>query len=1129
MAAWIPSPVGLYRHAGFDSSPAVGGKGRLRRLWTRLFAAGAAVLGLTVSAAANRIKTTTQPVIVELTVGSLNDALGTSQSSRREEIIKNLAGQVIAQAQQHPGQLLSIRLADASLTFQGAADDIQKQILTAKGTRAFAQSSYESEVAALLSEIITATEQQTGDIPISVLGLPIEGASRLDAGAKSANARYRGVLNQTDAFVSSRSVFATGGSASELMTLKTSLSEAFRLANGRSIVYRSGNEWRLVTTPLTATITASVQKLSPKLNPGSPTQVASDTAPSSTASEPEAQVPATQNYNAPSPTYPPDAIAQLQAAWGTSNPQWDLNGDGIVGASDLALLLAILSGESDQAPDVGICFETDDTTILPPPIDGSVSDSDSDNNDDEPDDGGGSDPAGAGQWSNPPAEYVVGSGANIDFTVSTASPPGVNVVFQTWSTVTNTIEAPQPDYNSPFVYLSSSLNQVTIGPAEIQAIVRDGDNQVIDVITHQLTFVEPGGSGGWDGSDDDDVQDDGLDPDGDQPSDSGDNGENEPSGGDDGSIDDGGSGGGDNGGGGGGGIVMPWGDPDAPSPSPVITAIDTSGMAPFTAHVHGLESQLGAGDALTAYYQWDFGDPSGQYNQLVGWNAAHIYDQPGTYTITLTITNEAGRQEVTTTEVTVSQDTRMEFYVAANGNDSNNGLSPDSPVQTFTRALQLLSNDSRVLFRRGDTFDVDGVPGDVTKHNWVFGAYGSASQKPRLRWTGGTGDFPVMLPMHGTYTSDVVIEDIKFDSAYSWEDYDERNIVDAIRPAGTNITVRNCAFGNVTMGINSERDPQGVLGMNNAATTENGLRAYLFWVEGSDHTYLGNEAVISTHEHNVRLAYPDRVLLFDNTLYEDEKRTIWVMTGEYCYVVGNRLNCGRLTIGPNHALGDPADRFKWCVVERNVIDHTDTNTNAVEVEHGALHVSIRNNIIKTYGKTSIEIDGWDEEMARRAKDVRVLSNTAINDGSTGRFCSVATGAEDLYVANNLYVSPELATGSYGSAIMFVLEPDLSEFSAIENNCWPVPDDFEWVGDGYHYLWPYWSNAGGFQNVGEWSELTETTNDVYENITLDENYAPEGGAAIGMSERVPGVYTDLHGVVRPVETWVAGAVEPADGN
>ena len=77
-------------------------------------------------------------------------------------------------------------------------------------------------------------------------------------------------------------------------------------------------------------------------------------------------------------------------------------------------------------------------------------------------------------------------------------------------------------------------------------------------------------------------------------------------------------------------------------PEAVISVRGTAGMAPFTVHVHGLATDLGVGDQLTGRYEWSFGDPGGDYDELVGWNAAHTYDEPGAYTLQLTVTNEAG-------------------------------------------------------------------------------------------------------------------------------------------------------------------------------------------------------------------------------------------------------------------------------------------------------------------------------------------------------------------------------------------------------------------------------------------------------------------------------------------------------
>ena len=68
-----------------------------------------------------------------------------------------------------------------------------------------------------------------------------------------------------------------------------------------------------------------------------------------------------------------------------------------------------------------------------------------------------------------------------------------------------------------------------------------------------------------------------------------------------------------------------------------------AGEAPFTVHAHGLTSDLRVGTPISARYEWNFGDPDGAYNTLVGFNAAHVYDAPGVYTVTLKVINEAGK------------------------------------------------------------------------------------------------------------------------------------------------------------------------------------------------------------------------------------------------------------------------------------------------------------------------------------------------------------------------------------------------------------------------------------------------------------------------------------------------------
>ncbi len=146
--------------------------------------------------------------------------------------------------------------------------------------------------------------------------------------------------------------------------------------------------------------------------------------------------------------------------------------------------------------------------------------------------------------------------------------------------------------------------------------------------------------------------------------------------------------------------------PQVGAPVPVISTMDSTLTAGNSVFVNALNSKLTSGDWIHAKIQWDFGDPGSKYNTLPGFNAAHAYDNPGTYTITMTLTNENGKTAVTTTKVTVSAAARHVIYVSNQGNDSNSGSTPGSAIRTVARANQLVSDNTEILFARGQTFDV---------------------------------------------------------------------------------------------------------------------------------------------------------------------------------------------------------------------------------------------------------------------------------------------------------------------------------------------------------------------------------------------------------------------------------------
>lgn len=95
------------------------------------------------------------------------------------------------------------------------------------------------------------------------------------------------------------------------------------------------------------------------------------------------------------------------------------------------------------------------------------------------------------------------------------------------------------------------------------------------------------------------------------------------------------------------------------------------------------------------------------------------------------------------TQFTKSADTRV-IYVAANGNDSNDGLSTAKPMRTASAAYKQLRDGypDWLLFKAGDTFS--GNLGTISKS-------GRSSSEPMLISTYGSGDRPIFLSPNGTW------------------------------------------------------------------------------------------------------------------------------------------------------------------------------------------------------------------------------------------------------------------------------------------------------------------------------------------------------------------------------------------
>ena len=574
-------------------------------------------------------------------------------------------------------------------------------------------------------------------------------------------------------------------------------------------------------------------------------------------------------------------------------------------------------------------------------------------------------------------------------------------------------------------------------------------------------------------------------------------------------------------------------NPDAYAPKVVLELLGKQVIAGHGVHVDAARTTLSAGTPLTARYQWDFGDPNGNYNTAQGWSSAHVYDAPGTYTVRLTVTDQDNRTSVATQTVNVLPDTRRSIHVAADGNDANSGLSATAAVRSVTRVAQLLdgsgANNVRVLFRRGDTFTYSQGFG-VSGTNVVVGAYGTGN-RPVLRRTAGSGSSIISM----WYTSrNVTVRDITFDSDKPASGNSApKTGFKAISGWGTNLVFRDCTVLNLDYGIECGQKVSGLLAQNVDAPLTTGLRGYLVWSNGDHHTFLGNRAVNSTREHIVRSSDCHHVSFAHNDFRnmnrngvdpgDTSKGTYEMHHGSWYYLFNNVARDGGVRVGPRGGSSEPSTTAsEWAVFE-----NTRMYGNRFELWPGSHHVMIRNNrVTPTSGGYGVWI-GATDGYGRQTQNVHIYNNTVYNPTAYGKFMRVDGRARDVSVVNNLYAAPNLTIGSDGNANLNIADSDLSGFSRIANNVWAKPASIAGGAEGgVCYVYPVSEQRVGYRSPAEWEAYAQVQGDVFATTHVDPaTLATTSAVVAGTGVRVAGVFTDAYGNLRPLNgAFSAGAIQ-----
>ncbi len=143
-------------------------------------------------------------------------------------------------------------------------------------------------------------------------------------------------------------------------------------------------------------------------------------------------------------------------------------------------------------------------------------------------------------------------------------------------------------------------------------------------------------------------------------------------------------------------------------PTASASASTTTGTSPLIVNFTGSGTDP---DGTIISYNWDFGDGTTSSLQ----NPSHQYSQAGTYTSTLTVTDDSGAQDTDTVVITVYDQTNT-YFVSTDGSDSTGDGSKLNPFRTVNYAITTASSGSTIYIMPG-TYDLSVESGGYININ----------------------------------------------------------------------------------------------------------------------------------------------------------------------------------------------------------------------------------------------------------------------------------------------------------------------------------------------------------------------------------------------------------------------------